>query len=127
MSGTPQYAAPPAPPAPRHTVVLVRDLMLSSRIAATARAADVPITLHRDPSQLASAPAAADRLIVDLNLPGAIDAAALWKQSSPSRHVTGFVSHVDADTIRRASELGIDQVLPRSRFVEVLPQLLGSD
>jgi len=105
-------------------IVLVRDLMFSSRIAATARAADVPITHVRDPAHLASAPPAS-RLLVDLNLPGAIDAAAQWKQSSPSREVIGFVSHVDADTIAHARRSGLDQVLPRSRFVERLPEFLA--
>ena len=111
----------------RPVLVLVRDLIFSSRIAATARAANVPITLLRDPAQLAAAPAAA-RLIVDLNLPGALDAAVAWKNSAPSpdpaRTVIGFVSHVDADTIARARAAGVDQVLPRSRFVEMLPTLL---
>jgi len=30
----------------------------------------------------------------------------------------------DADTIARARQAGIDQILPRSRFVEALPELL---
>jgi hypothetical protein len=107
-----------------HVLVLVRDLMFSSRIAATARAAAAPITLVRDPSQLASAPDA-PRLLLDLNLPGAIDAAIQWKRAAPSREVIGFVSHVDAVTIARARGAGFDQVLPRSRFVEALPDLLA--
>lgn len=62
-------------------------------------------------------------LIVDLNQPGAIGAAAEWGRSC-GWPVVGFVSHVDADTIAAAREAGITQVLARSRFVEVLPQLL---
>ena len=127
MTDPPRDAAPAGETA-RDVLVLVRDLMFSSRIAATARAADAPVTLYRDPAALAAAPAAAARLIVDLNLPGGIEAAAAWKQSSPAtRHVVGFVSHVDADTIARARAAGIDQVLPRSRFVESLPDLLSRD
>ena len=112
------------PPDPAGVVlVLVRDLMFSSRIAATARAADVPVTLLRDPAQLAAAAPDATRLIVDLNQPGAIEAAAAW-MAPQSRDVVGFVSHVDAETIARARAAGIERVLPRSRFVEVLPELL---
>ena len=113
--------APAAPNPP--VIVLVRDLMFSSRIAATARAAAVPITLCRDPAQLPR-DSNSLRLIVDLNLPGSIDAAIQWKRLSPGREVIGFVSHVDAVTIAHARTAGLDHVLPRSRFVEQLPDLL---
>jgi hypothetical protein len=102
-------------------LVLVRDLLFSSRIGAAARAAGVPVTMLRDPAALAGA--AGGRLIVDLNLPGGLEAAVAWKCRSTG-DVIGFVSHVDADTISRARSAGIDRVLPRSRFVEVLPGLL---
>ena len=102
-------------------LVLVRDLMFSSRIAATARAAGVAIELLRDPTALAGR--TGQRLIVDLNQPDALDAAASWRDSAGGT-VVGFVSHVDADTIARARSAGIDQVLPRSRFVERLEDLL---
>lgn len=108
-------------------LVLVRDLMFSSRISATARAAGVDVAIFRDPTQLAATPGR--RLIVDLNLPGAIEAAAAWMRSPAGRGsapggVVGFVSHVDAETIARARAAGIDRVLPRSRFVETLAELL---
>ena len=102
-------------------IVLVRDLMFSSRISATARSAGTPVTLLRDPAALAGI--AGGRLIVDLNQPGALDAAIAWKEASGG-DVIGFVSHVDADTIARAKAAGIDEVMPRSRFVTVLPDLL---
>jgi DNA-binding NarL/FixJ family response regulator len=115
-----QPAAPPAPRPP--VVVLVRDLMFSSRIAATARAANVDVKLLRDPAALAGTEGRL--VIVDLNQPGALDAAAAWKAQAP-REVVGFVSHVDAGTISRAKAAGLDRVLPRSRFVEMLPDLLS--
>ena len=37
----------------------------------------------------------------------------------------GFVSHVHADLVRRARELGIGNVLARSAFVAELPRLLA--
>ena len=122
MATPPRHTADPQPTA--GVLVLVRDLMFSSRIGATARAAGVPLTLLRDPAQLTATATDAARLIVDLNQSGAIDAAAAWKLSRPGREVVGFVSHVDADTIARARAAGIERVLPRSRFVEMLPDLL---
>jgi len=102
-------------------LVLVRDLMFSSRISAAARAAGVAIAVLRDPAQVSGA--RGRRLIVDLNQPGALEAATEWKNGSRG-DVVGFVSHVDGETIARARAAGIDRVLPRSRFVEVLPDLL---
>ena len=109
-------------PQPDSTVlVLVRDLMFSGRIGATARALNVPVKLIRDPAALVGAKG--HRLIVDLNQEGALDAAVAWKGRC-SGEVVGFVSHVDVETIARAKAAGIDQILPRSRFVEVLGSLL---
>ena len=62
-------------------------------------------------------------MIVDLNLTGAIEAAAEWRKTG-NRKVAGFVSHVDAKTIAQAKSAGIDQVLARSQFVQILPDLL---
>ena len=103
-------------------LVLVRDLIFASRISVTARALGVDIRQLRDPSMLA-AETAGGRLIVDLNQNGALDAAIEWKKRTGGE-VIGFVAHVDAQTIRCARDVGIDQVLPRSRFVAELETLL---
>ncbi len=105
-------------------LALIRDLMFASRVRATAQELGVPLKLLRDPAGLAGE--AGQRLIVDLNLEGAIDAAAAWRQQQGGR-VVGFVSHVDTQTIQRARSAGIDTVMARSRFVEVLPELLRSE
>ena len=102
-------------------LVLVRDLMFASKISATAQAAGVSVEMIRDPEKLAGKQG--DRLIVDLNQVGAVEAAAQWKTVSGG-HVVGFVSHVDRETIDRAKALGIDEILPRSQFVQRLPELL---
>jgi hypothetical protein len=103
-------------------LVLVRDLMFSARISAEARSAGTDVTVLRDPAALAGVEGR--RLIVDLNLPGALEAAVEWKKGRAAE-VVGFVSHVDAVTIAHARGAGLDRVLPRSRFVEQLPDLLG--
>jgi DNA-binding NarL/FixJ family response regulator len=104
-------------------VALVRDLIFASKITATAAAAGVCVRLVRDPAGLGTKPAA--RLIVDLNLAGAIEAAQAWKRDAGGE-VVGFVSHVDTDTIDRARAAGVDRVLARSRFVELLPEILST-
>ena len=104
-------------------LVLVRDLIMSSRITATARAAGVGARLVREPAKLRDAEAAARLLIVDLNEPGAFDAADEWRAAAPDRRVVGFVAHVDAEIIRRARER-FDRVLPRSAFVERVEAIL---
>jgi hypothetical protein len=104
------------------TLVLVRDLMFASKIQATARAIGAPIQMVRDAEKLSLE--TGEKLIVDLNQPGALEAAASWKAQGGSRRVIGFVSHVDRETIDRARELGIDPVLPRSQFVQQIEELM---
>ena len=107
-------------------LVLVRDLIFATRIDATARAEGVTITLLRVPSRLRDAEGT--RLILDLNEPGALDAAIAWKIAAPAqgpkRQIVGYVSHVDTHTIKRARTAGVDRILPRSRFVEELTAIL---
>ena len=104
-------------------ITLVRDLLFASKITATAASVGTSVTLVRDPEKLAGHPGT--RLIVDLNQDGAIDAARVWKGETGG-DVVGFVSHVDTETISRARAAGIDRVLARSRFVELLPELLAN-
>jgi hypothetical protein len=112
-------------PTPTSAVLLLcRDLMFVGKVTATARAAGVPLQVVRDPAQL---PPQGTQLIVDLNQPGTIEAAAAWKQGTGGR-VTGFVAHVDVDIIQQAKAAGLDEAMPRSRFVQVLDQILkGND
>jgi hypothetical protein len=108
------------PDNPTPVLLLCRDLLFTSKVTATARAIAIPLEVVRDPAQL---PPAGQRLIVDLNHPGALEAAAAWKTAT-SGHVTGFVSHVDTATIDQAKSAGFDQILPRSRFVQTLEDVL---
>ena len=102
-------------------LALVKDLMFASKIIATARAAAVDVRIVRKPDDLAALDGTL--LLVDLNQDGAIDAAALWAART-NRTTIGFVSHVDAATAARAKAAGIEKILARSRFVELLPNLL---
>jgi hypothetical protein len=101
--------------------LLCRDLMFVSKVTATARAQAVPLQVVRDTAKL---PQQGGRLLVDLNLEGAIEAASNWKTSTGGQ-VIGFVSHVDTQTIEKAKAAGLDQVLPRSRFTATLEQIIA--
>lgn len=112
------------PPLPVQVAALVRDLIFASKI----RGCGIPVRLVRDPSQLAGV--AAQRLLVDLNMPQALEAAVAWRDEAAAgdrRTLVGFVAHVDRATIDRARQAGFDAVLPRSQFVQLLPRLLGGD
>jgi hypothetical protein len=109
---------------PLPTLSLVRDLIFSTRISTTAKAAGAEVKVIRDPATLGNQPGRL--LIVDLNLEGAIEAAASWK-SATNGSVVGFVSHVDAETAARARSAGIERVMARSQFVIILPTLLTQD
>lgn len=106
---------------PPIVLALVRDLIFSSKISASAKAVGVECRIIRDPIKLESQ--AGTLLLVDLNEPGAIDAAARW-QAQSSRPVVGFVSHVDAERIEQARQAGLTRIMARSGFVEALPSLL---
>ena len=103
-------------------LILVRDLFFIGKITAVAKSVGASTRTIRDPAQLAGVDG---RLVlVDLNLPGAIEAAAAWSKQA-KRAAIGFVSHVDAITINLATTAGFHKVLPRSQFVQLLPELIG--
>ena len=103
-------------------IALVRDLMFLSRITASARAVGANVRVVRNPADLGTA--AGRLLIVDLNLDGALEAASQWRKEHEASDIVGFVSHVDAQTIAQARALGIEKILARSRFVQVIEDLL---
>jgi hypothetical protein len=107
---------------PKPALALVRDLMFTSKITATANAVGTPVKIVRDPGKLS--PTEPGRLLlVDLNQPGTLDAAVAWmtQQGGP---VVGFVSHVDRATIDQARQVGLTRVMPRSQFVAELEEML---
>jgi hypothetical protein len=102
-------------------LALVTDLMFASRITAEAKAAGTAVQILRRPEQLIRAEG--DLLLADLNLQGAAVAAATWA-TQQGRRVVGFVSHMDSAAIAAAKEAGVQEIMARSRFVQVLPALL---
>ena len=108
--------------------VMIRDLIFETRIKSTAQLMRIGTAVVRnlgDLEMLLASPAIR-LLIVDLNTagPSAVDAIRRAKEF-PGVRVLAFVSHVDADLAGLACEAGADDVLPRSRFVAQLPELLA--
>jgi hypothetical protein len=106
---------------PLPILALMSDLIFFSKISAEARAAGATATMIRSPAALGEQ--AGKMLFVDLSLAGAIDAASQWGKVT-GNPVIGFVSHVDAATIAQAKAAAIEQVLARSRFVQMLAELV---
>ena len=102
-------------------LALVRDLLFASKITSAAAAAGVECRIIRQADRLSDQPGQV--LLVDLNLPDAISAAARWGETTGGR-VIGFVSHVDEATIAAARAAGLNEVLSRGQFAQRLPELL---
>ncbi len=112
------------------TLAVLDDLFFVARLQGVARAGGLPLTIAPPARALESwRECRADHVIVDLHAP--LDVAALVegiRAEAGGSHVriTGFYSHVDGDTRRRALAAGVDAALPRSAFVQKLPELLGA-
>lgn len=113
-------------------LVAVDDLLFSSKIRATAKAAGVPLAFARTPDDiLQQARLAQPALVIfDLNSAKAdqlASIAALKREPSLAGiRILGFASHVHTELIAAARQAGADDVLPRSSFAVHLPAILAS-
>lgn len=98
-------------------VALVVDLMDRSRVAAAVPDARFVTTV----AALMAAAGEADLVIVDLDRPGALDAAMRLARSGAN--VIAYASHVETDVLEGA-RLGGCTALPRSAFFRRLPSLV---
>lgn len=109
-------------------VAWITDLIFETKIRSTAQSLGAALTTVRS---IASLTAELDRspptlVIVDLNAAGdPIEAVTLAKAHASHPRVVAYVSHVDVDLARRAQSAGADEVMPRSRFTNELPKILG--
>jgi hypothetical protein len=113
-------------PAEVETVVLIRDLLFSSKVSAAARLSRVreAVRIVRDPAKLSDLEG--QRLIVDLNVPGHLEAAVAWKTRTGGV-VIGFVSHVDGDAIAAARAMGVDRVMSNGGFSANVDQIIRGE
>jgi DNA-binding NarL/FixJ family response regulator len=104
---------------------LMDDLFFSSKISAVARERGVPLAVGRSAE---SVPADATLVFVDLDA-ASFDAVAAIEQLKTGRSVkvVAFVAHVHVELKQRAEQAGADIVLPRSLFVQRLPELINNE
>jgi hypothetical protein len=109
-------------------VACVEDLFFRSKIEATARHLNVPVSftdLRGLPKVLGEEDAAA--LLIELSANGEVLAAVQSLRKEPRTRdlpIIGFLSHVDQKLARDAESAGVTRVMPRSQFSETLPDLV---
>jgi len=109
-------------------ILLCDDLMFTSRITGTARDLGLLVTPARTPAAvLELAGRQTPRcVIVDIATAGRdlSNLVGLLNELSPPPRVVAYGSHVDTASLQAARTAGCDPVLPRSKFVQVLPSEL---
>ena len=110
-------------------LLLCDDLIFTSRILGTARDLGLELKPHKTVDALVEASAQSHPacVILDLGIAGSrIDdlVGRLRSGSTSALRLVAYGSHVDTQTLEAARKAGCDPVLPRSKFVETLPQSL---
>jgi DNA-binding NarL/FixJ family response regulator len=110
-------------------LLLCDDLIFASRIAGAARAAGLEVRQARTPDALVDMARREppQGVLIDLGFPD-LDLVGLLRRLAEAcpalPRVVAYGSHVDAAGLHAARAAGCDLVLPRSKFVEDLPQEL---
>ena len=102
-------------------LALMRDLLFSSKVVGAGKAVGSRVVVVRDAARLAGQEGR--RLLVDLTLDGAIDAAVAWHQQT-GHDVVGFAGHVNTEILARAKSAGIPHIMSNGQFVQMLPELV---
>jgi len=114
-----------------HCIAIVSDLIFSSRITGTASQIGTTCKVVRDLASLQDALEAdeVDTVLMDLSCDGLATEQAIRaiKSKHPNVRVVAFCSHVQTELMALANNAGADLVLPRSAFVQQLPQLLSAE
>jgi hypothetical protein len=122
MSATKSETAAPG-------LLLCDDLMFTSRITGTARAANLSLFAARTVAEFVSTAGwmRPTWVIIDLDFP-MLKLDEVLRELKEACHamprVAAYGSHVDAAGLRAARDAGCEPVLPRSKFVEDLASLL---
>ena len=98
-----------------HIVVIVEDLMLTSRVSTSLEAAGHGVEQN---STLPDELDGVDCVVADL------DAVPPERLSELGLPVIGFYQHTDVETKERADRAGLAMAVPRSRMVRELPELV---
>ncbi|RJP35591.1 MAG: hypothetical protein C4547_09360 [Phycisphaerales bacterium] len=109
-------------------IMVTDDLIFASRVAGASEAGGLECRTVKSERALRDALAGQDvrLVIVDLGLdPAVLDActAVLAELAGPAR--IAYYPHVRVDLRKRATSLGIDEVMPRSKFAQELCSIIG--
>ncbi|MGB0716605.1 MAG: hypothetical protein ACPGXK_12040 [Phycisphaerae bacterium] len=110
-------------------LAFLTDLIFQTKIVSTGSTLGVDVKTVRDPGELKQSIArhAPALVLVDLNASNGLEAvASAMQQDDRHYRVIAYVSHVDRALAEAATEAGVDDVLPRSRFTVELPALIRS-
>ncbi len=105
---------------------VVNDLIFATKIRSTAAALGVDVAIVRDRAAMLALLDDAATVILDLNLDGddAVDLIRLARARPSPPRIVAYCAHVDTDLAAAAEEAGADTVMPRSKFVAALPEIL---
>ena len=115
---------------PNPVLVGVNDLFFSAKIDAAAKSLSVPLRCVPTCDHVLSAvrETTPPLVILDLDSVGG-DAIGLIRtlksgDQTEQQRIIGFCRHTNTQTLSDAKQAGINQVMPRSDFVQALPDLL---
>ena len=109
-------------------LAIVDDLIFRGKLEAAAAHLGSPLTIVAEAGRATRPEQGWSRALIDLNVSSG-DALAMvraLRQADPGMPVIGYCSHVQDDLKSRALEAGCTAVLPRSAFVQQLPELLSA-
>ena len=107
--------------------IIVPDLMFQSRIGATAEALGLASVVADTPDAVRDALALRPAVVVlDLQAAGIDALAAVRDAVAAGARVLAFGRHTEPATLRAARDAGAALAVPRSQFIDELPQLLES-
>jgi hypothetical protein len=106
-------------------VAVVTDLFFAARIRSAASAAGRPL---RFASSLQTIPERIDGIVL-VDLDAALDVPAVVREvrARGAREIIVFGPHMDTARRKAARAAGADRVLAKSRFVEILPDIMAAE
>ncbi len=105
---------------------VVSDLIFATKIRSTAASLGVEVAVVRDRAAMLACLDDVATVILDLNLDGedAIELIRLARARPAAPTIIAYCAHVDMDLASAAEQAGADAVMPRSKFVARLPEIL---
>jgi CheY-like chemotaxis protein len=117
-------------PSVRTVLAGIDDLFFLAKVRSTARALGIRLMEASDPQELIASLEATrpDLIILDLNCAACRPLEFIERIKHDPQHkivpIVGFLSHVQVQLERAASQAGCDRVLPRSEFSAGLAEIL---